>query len=354
MKRIVVKIGSSVIAPKGHVNEAFFHRFIDDVDSVLKKHIQVIVVSSGAIASGIKTAGLSSRPSKVEDLQALASVGQIVLMNHFLKAFGSYKRTCAQLLLTWEDFEERDRYLNVRRTLLRLLEQGIVPVINENDAVSTEEIKFGDNDKLSALVANLVEADMLIILSDVKGLCSGTALIRNVLDIDKEAMPHLKPYAQGSFTRGGMRSKLDAARITTSAGIPAVIASGHDKSIVRRIVEGKEPDCTVFCAKPKGVGARKRWIAFGKKERGTIVVDAGAEKALVYRGKSLLLPGIRSIEGTFRKGDAVAILNEQQERIAKGIAGYGAEQLRQKRDVRNEVVHRDSMVVLNKQGDGLC
>jgi len=346
MKRIVIKIGSSVIAPQGQINEAFFHRFIGDVDSVLKKHIQVIVVSSGAIASGVKTAGLSSRPSKLDDLQALASVGQIVLMNHFLKAFGSHERICAQLLLTWEDFEERDRYLNVKATLLTLLKRGIVPVINENDAVSTDEIKFGDNDKLSALVANLVEADMLIILSDVEGLFSGDRLVREVHDIDREAIPHLKPHQDRSLTKGGMQSKLDAARITTAAGIPTVIASGLTKGIVSRIVAGEEPAGTVFCARARNAGARKRWIVFGKKERGRLAIDEGAEYAIVHKGKSLLLPGIRSVEGSFHKGDAVTLLNQQGECIAKGIVCYSAEQIRARQGVKDEVIHRDSLVVL--------
>lgn len=349
MKRIVVKIGSSIIAPSGQINPTIVAQIAGDIDAVTRSGSQAVVVTSGAIASGVKALGLKRRPTKIDELQALASVGQIILMNHFSKAFSTRGLTCGQLLLTWEDFENRDRYLNVKHTLLRLLNQGIVPVINENDTVSTEEIKFGDNDKLSALVANLIEADMLLILSDVEGVYAGETLIRDVRDIDKDAVPFVRPHAKNSLTRGGMDSKLEAARVTTAAGVRMVIASGKKKNIIQSVVACKEICCTVFHPADEKVGAKERWIIFGKKEKGTLVVDTGAEKAIVQHGKSLLLPGIVSVVGEFHKGDAVIVRNQAGASLAKGIVSFSADHIRHRKNISREVIHRDSLVITKKR-----
>lgn len=349
MKILVVKIGSSVIAPSGVINNTCLNQIVSDIETVITKGTKVVVVTSGAVASGVKELGLSKRPSKIEELQAIASVGQIILMNHFLKGFSKYKRKCAQLLLTWDDFDNRGRYLNVKNTLKKLLREGIVPVINENDTVSNEEIKFGDNDKLSALVANLIEADTLLILSDVKGLYSGDTLVRNVYDIDREAVPCIRPHKKDSLTRGGMSSKLDAARISAAAGMCMVIASGRAKNIIQKVAARDEAECTIFHPASEKVEAKKRWISFVKKEKGKLVIDSGAEKAVVNEGKSLLLPGIVSVEGDFHKGDAVALYNQRGLCVAKGIAGFSAEALRHGKNVKEEVIHRDSLVVHSAQ-----
>jgi len=345
MSILVVKIGSSVIAPSGVINNACLNQIIGDIEKVIANGTKVVVVTSGAVASGVKELGLSKRPSKIEELQAIASVGQIILMNHFFKGFSKYRRKCAQLLLTWDDFENRERYLNVKDTLRKLLSEGIVPVINENDAVSNEEIKFGDNDKLSALVANLIEADTLLILSDVKGLYSGDTLVRNVYDVDTEAVPCIRPHKKDSLTRGGMSSKIDAARISAAAGICMVIASGSMKNIIQKVAAREPAECTIFHPAAEKVEAKKRWISFVKKEKGKLVIDSGAEKAVAADGKSLLLPGIISIEGDFHKGDAVVLYNQCGSCIAKGIVGYSAEALRHGKNVKQEVIHRDSLVI---------
>ncbi len=347
MKKIIVKIGSSIIAPKGKIDSLLVNKLVKDVLKAEDKKTKVVLVSSGAIACGLHILGHKRKPADVCSLMAISSIGQIILMDVFNRAFKKYKRACAQVLLTWDDFDNRKRFINIQKTIDKLLTMNVIPVINENDVISCEEICFGDNDRLSALVAGLIEADKLIILSDVQGLQKGEEVIPRVERIGVEILS-LARKEDKTHTAGGMIAKLQAVKVAVSSGVETVIACGKEKEVVSRLIN-RESLGTLFVADKKKHKARKRWIAFSKKPKGVIFIDAGAKEAIINNGKSLLGVGIVKVEGFFKKRDAVIILDEQGLMVGSGLINYSCEDLtdiKSKKFVK-EVIHRNDFVRSN-------
>ena len=354
IKRIVVKIGSSLFCSgDSSIDLAILSSIVrEQVVKLMDSGIQVCVVSSGAIALGMNTLGLKERPARLAQLQACAAVGQNALMNAFQKSLDKGFH-CAQVLLTWEDFTDRGRWLNARNTLNTLMAPGayagrrIIPVINENDTVSTNEIRFGDNDQLSARVACLVSADLLVLLSDVDGLLDrGHAVVRIVEKITPEVRALAAPTGKKTSV-GGMVTKLDAVKIASDAGIPSVIANGRRKGIILSAVLEPERAGTFFCARSECLAERERWIAFGTKRKGTIIVDAGAVKALSDR-KSLLAVGIVGLKGDFGAGDIVSVAGTDLAPFAVGKVALGSVELQEAKGKRfsREIIHRDDIVLI--------
>jgi len=349
MKKVVVKIGSSVIAPGGRLDSGLVSRLLKDVLAVEKKGYKVILVSSGAIACGLNCLGLKRKPQDLTSLMAISSMGQIILMDVFNEKFKKYKRQCAQLLLTWDDFDDRKRFVNIRKTIDKLLEMKIIPVINENDAVSHEEIRFGDNDRLCALVADLISASELIMLSDVEGLLKDETLIKEVSKIDSEILGLAKKEDK-THTSGGMLTKLQAAGIAMSSGIRTTIAYGRQKEVISRILK-EEKIGTCFIPSVAKEKARKRWIAFSKKAKGKIFIDKGAADAILFKGKSLLAVGIIKSEGTFKNGDAVYVVDSHGHLVGCGIVNYDSQSLKgvKSKKFEKEVIHRDNFVKVTQE-----
>ncbi|MEK6715581.1 MAG: glutamate 5-kinase [Candidatus Omnitrophota bacterium] len=347
-KRVVVKIGSSILSYGSQFDIAALKSLVGQVSTLLEKGIEVILVSSGAVSSGMSILGLDRRPNKISELQACASIGQGLLMQNYTSAFLEKEKKCAQLLLTWDDFSDRGRYLNVKNTLFSLLSYGAVPIINENDTVSSEEIKFGDNDNLSALVAILVKADLLIILSDVEGLLDEKGVR---IPLVREITPQIRKLTSGTkkaISRGGMLTKLDAAEKAANSGIPCLIASGAAKDVLNRIVVDKENLGTVFLPCQKGICGRKGWIAYSARSAGKIFVDDGAKEALIKRQKSLLSVGIQKIEGSFVKGDIVSILDREEKEFARGSVSCGSKELEIVKGKKHsfEIIHRNNLAII--------
>ncbi len=346
-KRIVVKIGSSLFYKGGSFDRVSFLDTVALISGLLKlRDKEVVIVSSGAIALGMDIMNLKSRPKDLPTLQASAAIGQNALMDNYSSYFRKSKITCAQVLLTWEDFDDRQRYLNAKNTLLKLLELGAVPVINENDTVSTDEIKFGDNDRLSALVSSLIGADLLIILSDVDGLLDKD---KKAIRVVNEITPQIKSLACPTYKKmcvGGMVTKIDAAKIAVDSGIPCVIANGKRKNAILFAIRNPSRAGTLFVPK-KSLAARERWIAFGTKPKGKVVVDEGAKKALLNK-KSLLSVGVVDLEGNFETSDVVSVIDKQNNEFARGKAGLSSKQLDKVKGSRydKEVIHRDNIVIL--------
>lgn len=346
-KRIVIKIGSSLFySIKGSVDFSFFKNITSQIIALLEAGKEVIIVSSGAITLGVDILGLKEKPKDLSYLQAVAAIGQNALMDLYNSEFAAKKIKCAQVLLTREDLNDRRRYLNAKNTLLALFKLGSVPVINENDTVSTEEIKFGDNDRLSALVAALINADLLIMLSDVDGLMDAEKKVIRIVD---GITPEIKSLACPSTRKtcvGGMITKLEAAKIAVDSGIPCVIANGHTKDIILSVTEDTGLNGTTFLSK-KSLAAKERWIAFGTKPKGSIVVDDGAKNALL-NNKSLLSVGIVAVEGNFEHTAVVSIIDKQGSEFARGKAGLSAKQIDKVKGVRftKEVIHCDNIVIL--------
>jgi glutamate 5-kinase len=357
-KRVVVKVGtSSLVTPKGGVSRARLANLVRQVAAAGRDR-SVVLVSSGAIAAGLGPLGATKRPTDIPGLQAAAAVGQGRLMAAYSEEFSRRRRVAAQVLLTQDDFIHRRQFVNAKNTFDRLLAAGAVPVVNENDTVATQEIRFGDNDRLAALVAVMVGGDLLVLLSDVEGIYDtdprkGKArLLREVADpaTVRASGPH-----RGS---GGMASKLEAATIATSAGIGVVVARASRADVLQHILAG-EAVGTHLPAAPRRHRARKAWIAFVRDVRGRISVDEGAERAVREDGRSLLAAGVRGVEGQFEAGDAVEILGEGGAVFARGIVNYGSGELpklagRTRAEIAllpggpydREVVHRDELVVI--------
>jgi glutamate 5-kinase len=362
-RRIVVKVGSSLLvdAQAGRLKESWLASLAADLAEYRRNKRDVLVVSSGAIALGRAVLKLAAGPLKLEDSQAAAAVGQIALARTWTEALSRHGIIAGQVLVTLGDTEERRRYLNARSTIDTLLQWGAVPVINENDTVATSEIRYGDNDRLAARVATMVSADLLVLLSDVDGLYDAppdtATAARHVPSVARvtpeiEAMAGVAPSA---LSRGGMQTKIEAARIATNAGTHMIIASGRIDHPLRAIAGGAR--CTWFLTAANPVTARKKWIAGALEPKGTLVIDAGAVAAL-RRGKSLLPAGVIGIEGGFARGDAVIIRGPDGTEIGRGLCAYDVEDAQKIRgrssaDIasifgftgRAEIVHRDDLVV---------
>jgi len=344
MKKIVVKIGSSVIAPSGKLNSKLIASIIKDIAEVEKQGFYVALVSSGAIACGLNILGHKKRPNDEHSLMALSSLGQIFLMDMYVDKFKRHKKLCAQILLTWGDFDNRKRFLNARHTIDKLFNMGITPIINENDAISCDEIKFGDNDTLSALVGDLIGAETLIMLSDVAGLMEEGKVIKSVDNIDSKILRLVKKKDK-AFTAGGMKTKLEAAKIATSSGIKTVITDGRAKSVISNLIRGGGLG-TFFLPSAKITEARKRWIAFSKKVKGKICIDNGAKDALMNKGRSLLSVGIIKINGEFKKKDSVEIIDQNNQILGCGLTNYSSDELSEHKNKKFDkaVIHRDNFV----------
>jgi glutamate 5-kinase len=346
-KRIVIKIGSSLFCPKlGTVNLGLLNAIVNQICALVENGREVVVVSSGAIALGMQELNLQERPKGLSHLQSVSAIGQNELMNTYSKFFGNKIRV-AQILLTWEDLDDRRRYLNAKNTILTLLKFGnVVPIINENDTVSTEEIKFGDNDQLSARVSSLISADLLMILSDVDGLLDKDKKVIGVID---EITSKIMALAQATSKKtcvGGMITKIEAARIAMDSGIPCVIANGRRGDIILSVIKEPQKYGTLFIPKT-GLAARQRWLAFGTKAKGKIIVDDGAKRALINK-KSLLSVGVVATEGDFRAGDIVSVRDKKNCEFAKGKVGITSKELDKVKGSRfhKEVIHRDNIVIL--------
>jgi glutamate 5-kinase len=365
MKRIVVKIGSNILADaKDGFDTKRIYSIAKDVARLIEHGFEVVLVSSGAIAAGMKKLGLKDRPKDVKLKQASAAIGQSSLMWAYEKSFSDFNKKVAQVLLTRDDFSDRRRYINSKNTLTTLLSYGVIPVVNENDTVATDEIKFGDNDNLAALVANLVEAERLVILSDVDGLYTEDPKTHpgaKIIEYVKEITPELEGRAKGPGSvvgTGGMYSKLLATKRALSHGITVHIINGRKEGLLCSLMEGKRSG-TLFIPKEGRLSSRKGWIAYSTRAKGSIVVDDGAVKAIIQGGKSLLPSGIVSAEGNFDIGDAIYCLDSKGNRIAKGMTNYSfseVERIKGKKTSEiekilgykysDEVIHRDNLVLV--------
>jgi glutamate 5-kinase len=350
VSRIVVKLGTGVLTDsRKQPDLAQMEQLVAQLAAERQGGREVVLVTSGAVGAGMGVLGYNKRPVALDALQACAAVGQSRLMATYEALFATFNLRIGQVLLTHDDLQHHERHLNARHTLVTLLRHGVVPVINENDAVSMTELKFGDNDRLSALVASLLPADLLVILTTVEGVVEnfGTAEARVLPTVDRigPEIEHLAGDTNSTTAVGGMNSKIQAAKIVVRAGIPLVIASGRKKTVLRSILEGKE-EGTLFVPHPTRLKGRKRWIAFFHHPKGLLRVDEGAKKALRDSGRSLLPPGIRECEGRFAAGDVVGICDLDGTEFARGIARFASEEIQAGGLARTEVIHRNDLVIL--------
>lgn len=370
-RRLVVKVGSSILTADGAVRPRVFTELIRQVAALADQGREVVVVSSGAIAMGSHRLGWSHPGRSIPEKQAAAAVGQIALMERYRLGFARRGRQVGQLLLTRAGMEHRERFLNARRTLTTLLRLGVIPIVNENDTVSTEEIRFGDNDNLSAHIVNLVAAELLVLLTDVDGLyreAPSEATPRPPRwDVVERITPEIERAAGGSehaFGRGGMVTKLQAARTAALSGAATVIANGRRRDVLMRIAAG-EPEGTLFLPeRTRRLGSRKHWLAFTARPRGELRLDAGAAQALRERGRSLLPAGITAVAGEFGIGDAVRCTDPGGREVARGLVAYTAHEITRIRGLPtrqieavlgysngSEVIHRDDLVVVANEAE---
>jgi len=357
----VVKVGtSSITSEHGELDDASVMQLCDGVAAARARGHEIVLVCSGAIAAGLPALGMATRPSDIGTLQAVAAVGQPLLMERFGAILGQRGLLAGQVLLTPHDFGVRTQYLHARETLRRLLDLGVVPIVNENDTVADDEIRYGDNDRLAALVSHLLGADTLVLLTDTAGVFTAdprhdadASLIEEIVEVDAA----LEKVAGGAGTErgsGGMASKLAAAKIAAWSGVRAVIASAATPNVVADALAGR-PVGTSFAPRAQRLSARKLWIAFAQGSSGRVIVDAGARRALVDGNKSLLAAGVRDVEGDFEADAPVEIVGDDGRVFAKGLSCFSAAQLRAAAGKRttelpdgvpHEVVHRDDLVVL--------
>ncbi|MBF8278501.1 MAG: proB [Candidatus Brocadiaceae bacterium] len=366
VKKIVVKIGTGVLTTEdGYLDKTQIKGLAEQVSGLKRMGYDVAVVSSGAIGSGMGELGIVKRPSTLPELQAVAAIGQSKLISMYDECFKTYGYHAAQILLTREDFEDRQRYLNTCNTIHTLFQLNSIPVINENDTISVDEIRFGDNDALSALVTNLLNAELLIILSSVDGLydkCPTAKGKASVIPLVENVSDEVRGLAFNLKTQrgvGGMQTKLEAVSTVTNAGESVIIANGRTSGILKRVVEGDNVG-TLFLPKEEKLTSRKRWIAYTIKPKGKISIDDGAIHALKDKGKSLLASGIASVEGSFHKGDIISICSKGAgESIGRGLTNYSSEEIEKIKGcstshiarvlgykLYDEVIHRDNMVIL--------
>src|SRR5436190_7775757 len=348
--RIVVKLGTGVVTDnRKQPDLAQMEQLVTQAAEQRKAGKEIVLVSSGAVGAGMGVLGFARRPNDLAELQACAAVGQSRLMAIYEDLFARFDLRVAQVLLTHDDLQHHERHLNARNTLVTLLAHGVVPIINENDAISFTELKFGDNDKLSALVASLLPADLLIVLTTVDGVIEnfGQPQARTIETIE-EIDQRLEAMAGGTDSAtavGGMISKIQSARIAVRSGIPLIIASGRKPNVLARLLAG-ETEGTLFVPKSTRLQGRKRWIAFFHHPKGALFVDSGAKKALRESGKSLLPPGVERCDGEFDAGEVVRICDLDGMEFARGITEFGASEIRSRNLQRVEVIHRDNLVIL--------
>jgi len=362
----VIKVGTRVLThANGRLNEDRVAALAAEIDEVQRAGRKVVLVSSGAVGSGMGQLGLTQRPTDVSRLQACAAVGQSYLVQTYDRAFRQFGRHAAQILLTAEDLSHRRRYLNVRNTLLALFEFGAVPIINENDSVSVEELKitFGDNDRLAALVTSLFRDCLLVILSDVAGLYDRdpqdptAQVVSTVTKLDQSVYDLVRDRKTG-LSKGGMASKLNAARIVTTAGENVIIASGRERGALAKILAGDSIG-TLFLSKSNQVTSWKRWFAFSAQPQGLLTLDDGARRAVEHDGRSLLPIGVKAVQGTFDKGDVVSLQDLQGREFARGLTNYTADETQRILGLKmdqvaatlghssySELIHRDNLFVL--------
>jgi glutamate 5-kinase len=350
ISRLVVKLGTGVLTDaQKQPDLTQLQQLVAQVAGQRKAGRDVVMVSSGAVGAGMGVLGHAKRPTDLAELQACAAVGQSRLMATYEKLFAAHNLSVAQLLLTHADLEHHERHLNARNTLVRLLAHGVVPIINENDVVSFTELKFGDNDSLSALVASLLPADLLVILTTVDGVLKnfGTPDAQTIPVIEQidTTIESLAGGTDSATAVGGMTSKVQAAKIVVRSGIPLVIASGRKTDALARIIAG-EIEGTLFVPQTTRLQGRKRWIAFFHHPKGALYVDNGAKQALRENGKSLLPPGVTRCEGDFVAGEVVRILDLDGTEFARGISAFASTEIKARSLKRVEVIHRDDLVLL--------
>ena len=362
-KIVVIKIGSSLLVDgKKKIRKKWLLSFAKDIQKLKDKNQKIVIVSSGAIALGCKKMNFNKKSIKLDKSQAIASIGQIELMNLFSQTFTKYKLNISQILLTLEDTEERRRSLNAKRTFENLFDLGFIPIVNENDTIATTEIKYGDNDRLASRVAQITNADTLILLSDVDGLYTknpkmfkDAKLIKKVDDIKKD-LKEINIKGINEYGSGGMQTKIEAAKICQLAGCNMIIANGLYTNPISRIID--KSYCTLFSSKVSKLDARKKWIISSVAPKGAIIIDDGAKKAL-KSGKSLLAAGIKKITGKFNKGDHIKILDKKNTECARGLSSFTSEEITKIMGhhsneiekllgyvAKSEVIHKDDMVEL--------
>lgn len=365
-KRIVVKVGTSTITySNGKRNFSQIDRLARELSDLQNQGKEIILVSSGAVAVGVDRLGLPNKPDTIPGKQAAAAVGQGVLMHTYEKFFAEYGQIVAQVLITKTEAIDRHRYTNSRNTFMELLKQGVIPIVNENDVVALDELKIGDNDNMSALVAGIVDADLVIILSDIDGLYTANPQTNpdaTLVHTVQEITPEIEASAGGvgsSRGTGGMATKIQAAKAATSSGIQLVIASGTEKNAIPRILEGEEIG-TLFVSRENRLQFRKRWLAFGARIKGSIIVDAGCAKAIHKAGGCSILPaGISGVQGEFEPGSTVSVVDGEGHELARGLSHYASDELEQIKGCKSadiekilghknydEVIHRDDLVIL--------
>lgn len=363
-KKIIVKLGSMVLAaPGGGVDQDLIDRLVEEIADLSSRGCVFLIVSSGAILMGMQEMGRRNRPRTVQEKQALAAIGQNRLMRAYGKAFSRHGRRVGQVLLTREGLDERARFVMARNTLETLLHMGVTPVINENDTVAVDEIRFGDNDFLASMVVNLADADLLILLTNTRGLfdvdprLGEGKLVEVVEDVD-EAVMNMAGGA-GNLGTGGMSSKVLAAKRAAHMGVPTVIADGRVKGIIKSILQG-EPVGTLFLPSPEKLASRKHWIAYSANPKGTLVIDDGAVKALTTQKKSLLPSGIMEVKGRFENGALVRCVDREGREVARGVTAFSSGQIRMvkgrhSKDIEmilgdspgDEIIHRDDLVIIS-------
>ncbi len=354
IRRVVIKIGSSSLTSlKGGLDTANMENLTSGVSDLAAEGIETIIVTSGAIAAGLKSLNILEKPEDISELQAAAAIGQVELMRTYSDLFSKNNIKIGQILLTNEDTTRREQYLNIRNTIKNLIRLNIIPIINENDSVAIDEIKFGDNDELAALVSILAEADLLIILSDIDGMYdkdprtnSDAVLIPDIKKIDKK----IEDAAGGigtSIGSGGMISKIKAAKICSFSGIGMIIANSREDGVIKKIFSAKNIGTFFYPGKQKKVKSLKKWIAFGIKPKGNIVIDRGAEEAVVSKGKSILPVGVIKVNGRFSRGDTLKVFSVDGKLIAKGISSLSGGEAK-------KVMGKNREAILSEHGPGLC
>ena len=363
-KRCVIKIGSALLTNDGTgLNKAGIATWVEQISALQKSGVEIVLVSSGAVAEGMSRLGLTKRPESLHELQAAAAVGQMGLIQSYESAFSKYGLHTAQVLLTHDDLSNRQRYLNARNTVRSLLELGVIPIINENDTVVTDEIRFGDNDNLAALVANLIEADYLFILTDQNGLFDRNprehkdAKLISEASANDNSLAGMAEGGAGTFGRGGMATKVSAAKLAARSGTATLIAAGREENIIQRLFSGENVG-TLLYAEQTPVAARKQRLAGHLQIHGQLIIDNGAVKKLCDSGSSLLAVGVKDVQGNFSRGEIVSCLTLEGKEVARGLVNYNAEDVKKikgkpSKEIESilgyiddaELIHRDNLVL---------